>query len=179
MPDKPATKKVSIRNDGEGPRYVHEHGGDVRVLAPGETAEGVNILQADLADLSSDLTIDPATGEAAAEPNASPKVEFKPLDGLDKAALLATAREEGFVTIAEQPTLGEADIRDAINLARETAVAEVQAEATALQKANNTDQLNTLAADEGVALEGGDTKADRAFRIAYARYQKKAGGGGE
>lgn len=178
MPDAPKTAKVSLKNSGEGPRSFFDAKREQHILRPGDSWEG-EVLEADKADLSADLTggggSASSSSKAAAKPKASPKIEFKSLDGLDRDGLITTAREEGFTSIADQPELSEDEIRKAIVLARDSVVAEIGAEAKALEKANTAEQLRTIAGDEKVEVEGDDNKPDLAFKIAYARYLAKAG----
>lgn len=64
-PAKPATKSVSLRNDGEGSRSFWNADREQVTLRPGEGWKG-EILEADHADLSSDFTRDPKTAEETA-----------------------------------------------------------------------------------------------------------------
>lgn len=181
MADKPSTTKVSLTNSAEGPRSFFDADRNQHILRPGESWEG-SILAADKGDLSSDLT--GGGGEAKAsgggerqpKPKAKPEVEFKSLDGLTRDGLLTVATEEGFATIAaSDDAVSDDEIRKAIELARQSSIAQVQAEADALEKANSAAQLRELADKEEVEYEGDANKGTIAFNIAYARYLKAQG----
>lgn len=168
--DAPKATAIKLTNDGEGPRSFFNAKGEPVVLRPGESFEG-DILAADVADLSSDLRQGDEP-EAEAQPEPEGPVS---LDGLDKDGLLAQARAEGFTSIADQPELGEEEIRAAIALARETRQSTIQAEADALSEANKVPQLREIAKAEGVAVESDANKGTIAFAIAHARYLKAQG----
>ena len=175
MADKPKTAKVKLTNRGEGPRSFFDAEGGQHILRPGDSWEG-EILEVEKGDLSADLEAGSGgSSSGGSKPNAKPEIEFKSLDGLDRDGLIAIAAEEGYPTIAAQPELSEDEIRKAIELARESTVAGVRAEADALVKSNSAAQLRELAEKEGVPFETDDNKADLGHKLAYKRYQDSLG----
>jgi hypothetical protein len=166
----PKTVKIAVTNAGRGPRTLFSTGptGGPVILRPGERFEG-EVLEADARDFSADLVPDGEEGGELGGASTASLYNFPSLEGLNRDQLLRVAEDEGYPVMSADAT--EDAIREAIEASRE-ATSQALATAIADLKTEKVADLRKIAANEGVAVEGDDNKADLALKIAQARLAK-------